>query len=102
VTAITSREESAGQPPVLYFIHASGCHGCDLARPAVGRFFREAQGRVRVVPVDLTRAEWRATAWEPEMTPTLVVRYPDGRLSERLEGWGGEEEFRAWLAKVLR
>ncbi len=34
------------------------------------------------------------------MTPSLVIRYPDGRLSKWLEGYE-PGSFQAWIAKVL-
>lgn len=86
--------------PTLYFIHATGCPACEMRKRAVGAWWRAHREAVNVVPLDLTRVEWRAKRWEPEMTPTLVVRYPDGRLSERLEGYADDAEFLAWAKRV--
>jgi thiol-disulfide isomerase/thioredoxin len=73
--------------PVVYFLHATGCPACEAARPEVGRWYAANKHRARVVPVDLTRVEWQAKAWEPDATPTCIIRFPDGRLSEPLVGY---------------
>ena len=87
--------------PTLYFVHATGCEACEMLKPEVAAWWRVNKHRVRLVPVDLARVEWRAKRWEPEMTPSLVIRYPDGRLSKWLEGFE-PGAFAAWIAKVLR
>lgn len=91
---------TADTRPTLYFIHASGCEACEMAKPEVGAFWRANKNRVKVVPVDLTRAEWKAKKWEPDATPTLIVRYADGRLSKKLEGYE-RGAFLKWIREVL-
>lgn len=88
--------------PVVYLLHASGCPACEEMKPVVGAWWRENRHRARVVPVDLARAEWKAQAWEPEVTPTVIVRYPDGRLSAPLEGAVEPGDFAGWMERVLR
>jgi thiol-disulfide isomerase/thioredoxin len=92
--------EDADARPTLYFLHATGCPACEMMKPEVGAFYASNRDRIRVVPVDLAVAEWRAKKWAPEMTPTLIVRYPDGRLSPRLEGYE-PGAFQKWVRKVL-
>lgn len=85
---------------VLYFLHSPGCEACEMLKPEVARWWKINKHRVRLVPVDLTRAEWKAKSWEPDMTPSLVIRFPDGRLSTWLEGYE-PGRFAAWIAKAL-
>lgn len=87
--------------PTLYFLHAAGCEACEMMKPEVYRWWKVNKHRVRLVPVDLTRVEWRAKKWEPNMTPSLVVRRPDGRLSKWLEGYE-PGTFAPWIEQVLR
>lgn len=91
-----------GKPlPTLYFLHAPGCEACEMLKPEVAVWWRVNKHRVRVVPIDLTRAEWKAKSWEPNMTPSLVVRWPDGKLSKWLEGYE-PGAFLAWVEQALR
>lgn len=91
-----------GKPiPTLYFLHAPGCEACEMLKPEVAVWWRVNKHRVRIVPIDLTRAEWKAKSWEPNMTPTLIVRWPDGRLSKFLEGYE-PGAFLRWVEEVLR
>lgn len=93
----------AGPPddrPTLFFLHATGCPACEMMKPEVRQFYLTHRDKVRVVPVDLAVAEWKAKKWAPEMTPTLLVRYPDGKLSPRLEGYE-PGAFQKWVRTVL-
>lgn len=91
-----------GKPlPTLYFLHAPGCEACEMLKPEVAVWWRVNKHRVRIVPIDLTRAEWKAKSWEPNMTPSLVVRWPDGRLSKWLEGYE-PGAFLRWVEESLR
>jgi thiol-disulfide isomerase/thioredoxin len=85
--------------PVLFFLHAAGCGACDALKPYIASIWKKRQD-IRVVPVDLTSVEWKARKWEPEGTPTLIVRYPDGRLSTPALG-PDPDELATWLHKVL-
>lgn len=91
------------QKPTLYFMHAPGCDACRAMKPVVAEFYARNKDRVKVVPIDLSRVEWKSKAWEPELTPTLILRYPDGKLSKPLEGYEEgkpRETFKNWFLKV--
>lgn len=87
--------------PILYLLHAAGCEACEMLKPEVYAWWKVNKHRVRLVPVDLTKVEWRAKKWEPDMTPSLAVRRPDGRLSKWLEGYE-PGKFTQWIEQVLR
>ena len=99
VDGLAAMIETPAQP-TLYFLHATGCEACEMMKPEVAAWWRVNRHRARLVPVDLARVEWKAKKWEPDMTPSLVIRYPDGRLSKWLEGYE-PGHFAAWIAKVL-
>ncbi len=92
--------ETSEALPTVYFLYATGCPACEAAKPEIGAWYARNKDRARVVPVDLTRVEWKAKAWEPGVTPTFVIRFPDGRLSRPLEGYE-PGQFAEWAESFL-
>jgi thiol-disulfide isomerase/thioredoxin len=98
-------EPGTDAKPTLYFLYAPGCPACKAMKPVVGDFYRANRDRVNVRPIDLSRVEWKAKAWEPEVTPTLILRRPDGTLSKPLEGYEPgkpRETFKSWFLTAMR
>jgi thioredoxin-like negative regulator of GroEL len=88
--------------PTLVFLWASGCPACASMKPVVARWLRANEGRVKVMAVDLARVEWRAKKWEPELTPTCLVMFADGRLArKRLDGHEDDKVFAAFMETAL-
>lgn len=88
--------------PTLWFIHASGCPACAAMKPVVRRWLRAHPGLVVPRALDLASVEWKAKAWEPELTPTCLVRYPGGKLAPvRLDGHEGYAVFDAFMRTAL-
>ena len=90
--------------PTIYFMWSPGCPACSAMKPVLREFYQRNKDRIRVVPVDLSRVEWRAKAWEPNVTPTLIMRHPDGTLSKPMEGYedSPRESFKKWLYESLK
>jgi hypothetical protein len=87
--------------PTLYFIYATGCPACEMAKPEMKRWWLARKDRVNLKPIDLTRAEWPPdAAWEPDQTPTFLVRLPNGRLGEPLMGYA-PGEFLKWIRRYI-
>jgi thiol-disulfide isomerase/thioredoxin len=58
----------------LYFIYATGCGACEIAKPELDKFEQKHRG-VDVKRIDLLEAKW-VHPWQPEATPTYVVEEP--------------------------
>lgn len=87
--------------PTLYIFYATGCPACEMAKPEVKRWWTAHKDRVRVVPIDLTRVEWTAKSWEPDQTPTFLVRLPNGKLTPPLNGYA-PGEFVRWVRRYIQ
>lgn len=91
--------------PTIFYLYATGCPACRSLKPILADFYARNKHRVNVVPVDLSRVEWKAKKWVPEVTPTLILRRPDGTLSKPMEGYEDRkprESFEAWFKKAMR
>lgn len=75
VANLGQRAAARGEPYRLYLIHMPGCSHCEATKPVIAAFKR-MNPDVRVTAVDLTVVEWKATAWMPTMTPTVIVLKP--------------------------
>lgn len=88
----------------LFFVFMPGCPTCEAVKPVVKQF-RDARPDVKVIPLDITAVEWKASKWVPQVTPTLVRldargRYTvfDGHPAEDGQGRTiSPEEVQQWL-----
>lgn len=87
-------------PPRLFFFHATGCSACEAAAPTIKLFARRNRG-VRVVKIDITRWELPKGGWLPEVTPTYLLRAPDGRGYELRGAVTDVRELEEWIRSKL-
>lgn len=86
-------------PCRLYFLHQPDCPACAEARPFVQEW-KNAHPDVRVLAVDLTNVDWKASSWAPEITPTFAMLSPGGTV-DFLEGLTTREEFERWANRHI-
>ncbi|MDO8689268.1 MAG: thioredoxin family protein [Dehalococcoidia bacterium] len=84
----------------LYEIYAEGCPGCEATTPEVEKFGK-AHPEIKIVMVDIERVEWGARAWEPQVTPTLILLTEAGLYHVR-EGQTNLGEIEQWVGRCLR
>ncbi len=88
----------------LFFVHGgldpkTGehlCPACAEAAPLVEAYAKR-HPEVVVEEVDLATVDWKARAWAPRLTPTLVILKPSGKWLY-YEGAPTEAEFVAWVS----
>lgn len=79
---------------------ATWCPPCRMMEPILGELEEAANGRYRVVAVDVDVNETLATRFEIKGMPTFVV-LRDGRETERFEGTRPKEVLAAALEKAI-
>jgi hypothetical protein len=95
---------------VLFFIYMPGCHTCAAVKPVVREFRDVHEGKVKVIPVNITEVEWKAQKWIPRVTPTLVKLARDGRRYTIYDGRPSADgqgriitpdEVKSWLSATF-
>lgn len=74
-----------GQLPVLVDFHALWCGPCKQMAPELQRFAHNNMGKLRVVKVDIDKQQEKATAYNIQGVPTLIL-FKEGRQLWRQSG----------------
>jgi len=82
----------------LYLVHIPGCGVCRDTKAAAKAWLKE-HPEVKLVPVDITRVEWKAQSWIPSIAPTLLLMTPNGKVHKREHG-AEKQHIDEWVAKV--
>lgn len=75
----------AGDQPVVVDFWATWCGPCRMQAPVLEEFAKEAQGKARVIKVDVDENEKLAYKYKIASIPTLMV-FKDGQVVEKSVG----------------
>ena len=89
---------SASQLYRLYLIVLDTCETCAVIKPMVEAWAGE-HSWIRLISFDLSKDEWKADTWSPDVVPTLVLLEPNGNW-HKLEGDFDQPQMEAWLKRV--
>ncbi len=86
---------------VLVDFGADRCDACRELKPVFHEMAREYEGRVKFASVDLVKSSKAQDDYGIRYIPTVIL-FRDGKQVDRTVGFGGEDEFRAWLEGNLQ
>lgn len=81
----TFHELIQGNQPVLVDFHALWCGPCKQMAPELQRFAHDHAGKLRVVKVDIDKNRERATEYNIQGVPTLIL-FKEGQPVWRQSG----------------
>lgn len=82
---------------VVVDFHAEWCGPCKKLAPELAALATAHPGKLYVLKVDIDQQPRLAERFQVESIP-LLVKFKDGKESERSLGYGGKEKLAAWLA----
>lgn len=86
----------AGDQPVVVDFWATWCGPCRMQAPVLEEFAKEAQGKARVIKVDVDENEKLAYKYKSASIPTLMV-FKDGQAVKRAWGLLPRRNFPKWF-----
>ena len=86
--------------PVLVDLWAAWCGPCRTVSPALEELARDMAGRLKLVKVDVDRAEAVARRFEVQGIPTLLLM-DKGKVISRQTGAAPLPALRQWVESVL-
>lgn len=82
---------------VVVDFHAEWCGPCKKLAPDLVALATAHPGKLYVLKVDIDQQPQLAERFQVESIP-LLVKFKDGKESERNVGYGGKDKLAAWLA----
>lgn len=90
--------EPSMQVPVLVDFWATWCSPCKLLGPALEKAILAAEGKVRLVKIDVDKEQQLAAQLRIQSVPTIYV-FKDGQVVDGFTGAVSESELKAFIAR---
>lgn len=85
--------------PVLVDFFAEWCGPCKMMGPIVEELAKELEGKVKVVKVDVDKAQQSAEKYAIMSVPTLIL-FKNGQIVKQMAGFRGKEDLLKEISNV--